>query len=295
MSAACRGGTARTLGAPFVNNQIDPALYNPISLNIMSMLPLPDPALDPDGCGRYPLAAAQQQQRSAVHRHASITSCRPTSASSSATSSRTTCTRPPGIAKQAEPARDDRQRPRHARPQHTISSGLDYVVSPHLVRVDALFVPAHGDVPRARRGRADLDHARREDVGVHDRQGAGPGLPAAAVSGARRSPASSTSTRRRCRRTSTGPRARTASRSAASWTRPHPNGDGTFQANGNMGFSGIYHQRHHQRQRRLEHGRLRARLPELVPRRRQPDQQRVRSTRSASTWPTCGASAGASR
>ena len=55
MSAACRGGTARTLGAPFVNNQIDPSLYNPISRKIMSMLPLPDPALDPDGCGRYVL------------------------------------------------------------------------------------------------------------------------------------------------------------------------------------------------------------------------------------------------
>ena len=55
MSAACRGGTARTLGAPFVNNQIDPALYNPIALKMMSMLPLPDPALDPDGCGRYVL------------------------------------------------------------------------------------------------------------------------------------------------------------------------------------------------------------------------------------------------
>jgi hypothetical protein len=55
MSAACRGGTARTLGAPFVNNRIDPSLYNPISLKLMSMLPLPDPAIDPDGCGRYVL------------------------------------------------------------------------------------------------------------------------------------------------------------------------------------------------------------------------------------------------
>src|SRR4051812_8584139 len=55
MSAACRGGTSRTLGAPFVNNRIDPALYNPIALKMMSMLPLPDPALDPDGCGRYVL------------------------------------------------------------------------------------------------------------------------------------------------------------------------------------------------------------------------------------------------
>ncbi len=56
MSAACRGGTARTLGAPFVGNQIDPSLYNPISLKIMNMLPVPDPAIDPDGCGRYVLA-----------------------------------------------------------------------------------------------------------------------------------------------------------------------------------------------------------------------------------------------
>ena len=43
----------RTLGAPFVNNQIDPALFHPLSLKIASMLPAVDPALDPDGCGRY--------------------------------------------------------------------------------------------------------------------------------------------------------------------------------------------------------------------------------------------------
>jgi hypothetical protein len=55
-SAACRGGTARTLGAPFVNNQIDPSLYHPIALKIMNMLPVPDAAMDPDGCGRYVLA-----------------------------------------------------------------------------------------------------------------------------------------------------------------------------------------------------------------------------------------------
>ena len=55
MSAACRGGTARTLGAPFVNNRIDPAQYHPIALKMMSMLPRVDPALDPDGCGRYVL------------------------------------------------------------------------------------------------------------------------------------------------------------------------------------------------------------------------------------------------
>src|SRR6187401_162459 len=45
MSAACRGGTARTLGAPFVNNQIDPSQFHPISVKMMGMLPLPDPSL----------------------------------------------------------------------------------------------------------------------------------------------------------------------------------------------------------------------------------------------------------
>jgi len=56
MSAACRGGTARTLGFPFVNNQIDPALYSPWALAQLKYVPTADPALDPDGCGRYPLA-----------------------------------------------------------------------------------------------------------------------------------------------------------------------------------------------------------------------------------------------
>jgi hypothetical protein len=57
MSAACRGGTARTLGAPFVNNQVDPSLFHPLSLSIVrNYLPAVNPALDPDGCGRYPIA-----------------------------------------------------------------------------------------------------------------------------------------------------------------------------------------------------------------------------------------------
>jgi hypothetical protein len=56
MSAACRGGTARTLGAPFVNNKVDPNLFNPLSLKILTMVPTVNPALDPNGCGRYPFA-----------------------------------------------------------------------------------------------------------------------------------------------------------------------------------------------------------------------------------------------
>lgn len=45
--------SARKLGFPFVDNQINPALFHPLSLKIASMLPAIDPAIDPDGCGRY--------------------------------------------------------------------------------------------------------------------------------------------------------------------------------------------------------------------------------------------------
>jgi hypothetical protein len=55
MSAGCRPGTAPTLAPPFVNNKIDPALFHPIAVKMMSMLPLPDPSIDVDGCGRYVL------------------------------------------------------------------------------------------------------------------------------------------------------------------------------------------------------------------------------------------------
>src|SRR5438105_2025686 len=56
MSAACRGGTAQQLGFPFVNNQVSPALFSPFALKLLKFIPVADPAYDPDGCGRYPLA-----------------------------------------------------------------------------------------------------------------------------------------------------------------------------------------------------------------------------------------------
>src|SRR5213078_2959050 len=41
---------------PFVNNQIDPALFSPFALKLLKFIPVADPTYDPDGCGRYPLA-----------------------------------------------------------------------------------------------------------------------------------------------------------------------------------------------------------------------------------------------
>ena len=48
MSAACQGGVNRTLGAPFVGNKINPALFNPIALKIAALLPTGGT----DPCGR---------------------------------------------------------------------------------------------------------------------------------------------------------------------------------------------------------------------------------------------------
>ncbi len=47
-SAACNGGKAKTLGAPFVNNTINPSLYNPQALKMLALVPT---STDPQGCG----------------------------------------------------------------------------------------------------------------------------------------------------------------------------------------------------------------------------------------------------
>jgi hypothetical protein len=41
-SAACNGGTPVTLRAPFVGNRVDPALFSPAALKLVSLLPRPD-------------------------------------------------------------------------------------------------------------------------------------------------------------------------------------------------------------------------------------------------------------
>ena len=46
-SAACNGGTAVTLRAPFVNNTVNPALFSPAALNLVKYLPKAD-----DPCGQ---------------------------------------------------------------------------------------------------------------------------------------------------------------------------------------------------------------------------------------------------
>jgi hypothetical protein len=59
-SAACNGGKALTLGAPFVNDQVSPSLFSPVALKVASYLPTTT-----NPCGRTtfgaPLAANQWQ------------------------------------------------------------------------------------------------------------------------------------------------------------------------------------------------------------------------------------------
>ena len=167
----------------------------------------------------------------------STTSSRPTSGSSSATSSRTTCTLRRGTrtvptcsrrpAWDAEPA-----------PSSTQSRVASTSRSRELVLVHPLLLPTHRDLPRARPQRADLVHPGREDVDVHRRQDPGSGLPAGwtvdlglhgRVPGGHAVASQDFDWVEGTHSLSFG----------GSWTRPHPNGDGTFQANGNMGFNGI--------------------------------------------------------
>ena len=54
-SPACNGGTRADLGAPFVGNRVDPALFSKAALNITSRLPKTD---DPCGLVQYGLPSA---------------------------------------------------------------------------------------------------------------------------------------------------------------------------------------------------------------------------------------------
>lgn len=60
-SPECNGGRALTLGAPFVNNRVNPALFHPIAMKIVDMLPV---ASDP--CGRITYAVPDNNDEQQV-------------------------------------------------------------------------------------------------------------------------------------------------------------------------------------------------------------------------------------
>ena len=238
MSAACRGGTARTLGAPFVNNQIDPSQFHPISVAIMNMVPTADPAYDKDGCGRYLLAlpndSTDQQYISRVDYQLS--------------SNKRIFVRD-FFTHNLHPAAWDASQPnllettgvgRGTRAyQHTISSGLDYVVSQNLFastrfsyQHTATFREHGANVPTwATLGVNTWTYTDGSVPGQDFLRG---GLWSSAFTGVFYVDTPSLSQdfdwSKGAHNISFG----------GNWTRPHPDGDGTFQANGNMGFSGIF-------------------------------------------------------
>ena len=61
-SAACNSGNAVTLRAPFVNNQIDPALFSPAALNLATRLVASAPTPN-DDCGEVTYGARSEENR----------------------------------------------------------------------------------------------------------------------------------------------------------------------------------------------------------------------------------------
>ena len=55
-SRACQGRRGITLGAPYVNNRIDPALFSPAAVNLVNRLPTPD-----DECGNITFSVKRDQ------------------------------------------------------------------------------------------------------------------------------------------------------------------------------------------------------------------------------------------
>jgi Carboxypeptidase regulatory-like domain len=238
MSAACRGGTARTLGAPFVGNMVDPNLYHPLSKTIMAMVPVADPALDPDGCGRYPFALANdsvdQQYVSRVDYQLS--------------GNKRIFVRD-FFAHNVHPAAWTKDRPnllettgvgRGTRAyQHTLSSGLDYVITQHLFastrfsfQHTATFREHGAEVPTwSTLGVKTWAYTNGSVPGQDFLRG---GLWSSAFTGVFYVDTPSLS------QDFDWTRGSHSISFGGSWTRPHPNGDGTFQANGNLTFSGLY-------------------------------------------------------
>lgn len=62
-SPECNNGTQLTLGGPFVNNRVNPALFNPVSMRIANLLPV---ATDPCGRVNYAVADNNDEQQGVI-------------------------------------------------------------------------------------------------------------------------------------------------------------------------------------------------------------------------------------
>jgi hypothetical protein len=248
MSAACRGGTARTLGWPFVNNQVDPALFHPISLAVTKMVPVADPVNDPDGCGRHVVARPDNQlDQQYVSR-----------VDYQVTQNKRVFFRD-FIATNTHPALWDDAKPNLLDTrgagrglfglQHTIASGLDWVITQNLFSATR-FSYQHtfserrnnGCVPTwATMGVKTWAYTNSVDAngvqGCSQYEGQGQlkgGLWGSAHTGRFYQDTPSLSQdfdwTKGAHNISFG----------GSWTRPHADGDGTFAADGNIQFSGLF-------------------------------------------------------
>ena len=227
---------ARTLGAPFVNNQIDPAQFHPLSLKIASMVPLPDPAYDPDGCGRYLYRADGSSTDQQYVSRADL----------QLTADKRVFFRdfmsffsdPPAFDKNNPNLIDAGTGSGNNASMHTIATGLDYVVTQNLFS-STRFSFQHTFAERTNgEGVPTLGM-----LGVNSwmyTQGTIPGqdmLKAGIFNSSNTGVFYATTPQ--FSQDFDWTRGSHSLAFGGSWTRPGADGDGTFQADGNMGFTGL--------------------------------------------------------
>ena len=103
-------------GAPFVDNQINPSLFSPFALKLLKFIPTADPAYDPDGCGRYPLAIPNDSVEQQIIGRVDYQMNANNRIFGRVLLHATTTTTPASTAEQSEPALRQRQRPGHQEP-----------------------------------------------------------------------------------------------------------------------------------------------------------------------------------
>jgi len=247
MSSACRTAPA-TLSAPFVNNHLDPSLWHPLAYKMMHMVPVADPAFDVNGCGRYLLNQKNDElDRQFVTRvdYQMTKNKRIFFRDFIATNDHKAAwnSNQPNLLDITSNGRG------LTGSQHTIASGLDWVISQHLVATtrfsyDHTYSLRHnnaGSPSWALLGVNVWNYTNSIDAQGRPASSKNPGqdfinggLWGGAFTGVFYVYTPSFTQNFDWQKGSH------AYSWGVSWTRPHSDGDGTFASNGSMQFSGIF-------------------------------------------------------
>ena len=247
MSSACRT-TPATLSAPFVNNQLDPSQWNPIARKMMTMVPVADPAFDVNGCGQYRLLQANNELDT---QYVTRVDYQVTANKRIFFRDFITTNDHPAAWNNANPNLLDITSVGRGLTgsQHTIASGLDWVMTQHLVAAtrfsyDHTYSLRHnnaGSPSWALLGVNVWNYTNSIDAQGRPGSSKNPGqdfinggLWSGAFTGVFYVDTPSFT------QSFDWQKGTHAYSWGVSWTRPHSDGDGTFASNGSMQFSGIF-------------------------------------------------------